>query len=522
MKRIKAFLFIFIILAAIFTVCFGSDTVHAALPTSYPDKNPGEVWSLDKDNLTGYNLTFVYNDAYESGAVTYPFQYLKSVYNNELNQRVWVRLDIRGVTYSTWNGFATGVIHTDEPVYARIIQFKDWVDLDNDTWNSTAGEDYHNTSWFKAYWSDLPSVWRVEIGIPSTSDLFSVGKFAVEIKVYTDNPLNPFDSGGYKILYRIYGTWTAGSMKTEKFDKGNPADPYKTVSGKWYFGEGKWYASFYYVGTSPDDIKFDNNGIPTGTQVQLMKNFTADTTIAPKGYFHNEWAILNYTFSGTEPSGVYLFVFRNSWNNVLYRYYTFTVYNNVTSLTNNTPPQIKVTLSGATSVGDYLKITVYAWDDNATTIRVWITGWFGADMYLMPSPTLPIVRPFMYPLSVPNGGSANVSIFMAYGGEYNVYIIALDDKNAWNDLYNATYIKSELTGGGGSYPNYEDWFKSPFGDIISMAMLFFGIIMIIVSRSPLGKGIGILLVIASFINWDFVAKQIMQMLPHFPFGVMLL
>ena len=41
--------------------------------------------------------------------------------------------------------------------------------------------------------------------------------------------------------------------------------------------------------------------------------------------------------------------------------------------------------------------------------------------------------------------------------------------------------------------------------------------MIIAMRSPIGKGIGILLIMASFVNWGYVGEQIAQSLPHLPF-----
>ena len=461
---------------------------HAYIAKHNPNQ-PGGTWQDDGDA----EILFIENDAYESHVVEENYEFQTAVWANVNNQRVTVRLHLKNVDL---DHFCSA--DTSKHAYAMLIQKKDWV---NDTYWTDTKKNIHNTSWVEGNWYEVDNDqwthgYAVDISFLTSSSAFYPGMFEVDFKIWVHHP--DFWNDGYEVRYKIWGLFTAGSMNGQVTH--DPLYPNDYAEFKAEFGGGEWHARFYYAGKNPSDFSI-HDGKVSGPDVKLMKDY---------GTYKNTQVTLKYQFNNTDPAGTYVFAFTNEYGGVTRNFYSWTVHNNATSLNNNTMPVVSVKFSGNFEINKQITITVSASDDKDTTIRVWLLVWYGNNMYLMPDPNLPLVVLYFYPLDVPNGGSKNVTISLTLDGQINVNAIARDSNDAWNITRASAAVKGFHTGGGGFLDTPENWFLPPWESTTNLVLLAVGVLFVLFPRNDMMKGIGILLIMASFVNWGYVGQRVVD------------
>lgn len=493
---------VFFILALLFGSMF-----LVAVPPAYADVvshdagHPGGTWQNDGNA----KIYFTQNDAYETHTVVQePWQFLAHAWPSGFNQRVTAEV------YTTDVDLGSGwVLDSSQPAYAQLIQKKDWI---NESYQKHwTGKDIHNTTWKKFYWThesdtghDYLIVTFPSVDLPSNK--FFPGMFEIEIQV---SDVAPWGLPYKEIRYKIWGEFTAGFLTdaqvTHKPDPTNP-DTYSEITVT--FGQGQWYVYYYYL-KSFDDVNITHGNI-TG-----VNGFTPQVLVKYGPFYNGTKKTFRYNFTANSSTGLYAWILKNEWNGDVYNLMEEDVYNNYTATHNpdgsvNEIPSATITIGEKGKVyymNEQIPITIHVDDDNSTILHVWVTIWYGNNMYFHPLPGTPTLMYWGYPLVIDNHSNKTMTITPTIPGQINVEVVVQDSNGALNQTY-AQYGVEEGSGGGNNPPpSNNHCIKFPWEDTTNMILLLFGVILMF-TRRPTLQVIGIALFFAAFVDWSCVGQQI--------------
>lgn len=499
----------------------GTKDVGVKNPGTWPH-NPGEVITSDKFKVSA---DFIYNDYYQHGGAHYPYEYAVSVWRDGNNQRVFLKVSVKGCSCG-WNEYFSG----EKPI-ARMYQKKEWVpseyQLDNqsdgdtgwikaDTWEFSAS----SSGTYQVYW---PA--NATFSFSTNSNSFRPGLFVIQVKFYIGYWLG----GGYwsKAL-DIYGLFTFGDVNADV--KG----VYDDTLGKGYttmdlvVNGGKWHVTFWYVANNTEDAKnlqLSGCSVTSPNTAQLKKDFGIFSKDNPPP------RPLQYNYTDTDPAGIYVWLVCSVYNasgnvEVLYSW-TATVHNQkpdnmTTEQFYASIPKITVQIfkpgGGNISRNDIVTISIHVDDDNSSALHVLVTSYYSENVYMAPDPATTLVQYFMYPVLIPNHSTKNLTLQVTHAGQLNVMAIVEDEDDG---LFNITRTFTEVAdfqgaAGGGFDEDSNPWITWPWSSTVNMAILVIGVIMMFSRRSTL-MVFGVILFFASFVNWVYVADQIsgaFSWLPH--------
>ena len=479
--------------------------VHASSSPAAP--TPGHPWLRYKK----MSISFVQNDAYESGIYNFPYQYMTCAWNAEKNQRVTVEVtlnnpDLQGPVWDP-------VVLTGAKPEAELIQYPSWT---NSTLVNASNSKPAETGYIKAYaWDFSTSGGQVQyynwpmhayFTFLTNTTYYKPGFFEIDVIIQETDTWNTHT--WWVDLAKIYGVFTVGNLAVKQF---KDAVVTNTTSVQAVVGNGKWDIQFWYTGTNND---FNvAGGTVTGPNVKEMKDFgtftKADNPIN-----------LNYTFNSSAPTGIYQWLYISENGNGTRRLYAFTttVHDNATVLAGNKEPSFGITFSGKPVINSVINITISATDDNSTTLQVWVMGFYSNNIYEQPDPSTPLMQLWMYPLSIPNGGNKSIPVQLKNDGEFNVVVVGKDSDGAFNITRSYEAVQGFQGGDGGvTINNSNPWITWPWQSTVNMAILIAGVILMF-TRRPVLQIIGIGLFFASFANWGYVGQylhqQLTSWLPH--------
>ncbi len=497
----------FVFLSLVLMLLLSSFAVLASVPSAHAEEpaapKPGSTWLKYHPS----SVSFVQNDAYETGLYDFPYQYMAVAWGGKNNQRITVELTLgdssgKGPDFGWFNELSGA-----KPE-AELIQYPSWV---NHSAVNSVPQSAANTGWIKAYSWDYSTSYT---GIPywpahayftflTNSTTYKPGFFEIDIKIQFQGL---WGHTWWETIAKIYGVFTVGNMDVKNFKDAVTTD---TTSVQLQVSTGKWHVEFWYVGTSNDYSVA--GGVVTGSNVKEMKDFGNFTS-------KDNPVNLEYTFNASDPTGMYVWLYKsvNPDFETLYAF-TTTVHNNATVLAGNAPPSISISFSGKPKINNAITITISATDDNSTTIQVWIMAFYSQNVYMQPDPSTPLMQLWMYPLDVPNGGNKSVSVQLKNDGDFNVVAIGKDDQGAFNITRSFVAVQGFEGGVGGIIDNSNPWIEWPWSSTVNMIILVVGI-MLMFTRRPTLQIIGVLVFMAAFLNWGYVGHYLQQQLtgwiPH--------
>ncbi|AGB04091.1 hypothetical protein AciM339_0226 [Aciduliprofundum sp. MAR08-339] len=453
-------------------------------PGTYNIYKPCYKYIAGTDYIEDF-ITFIDNDAYESGVVNEPYHFLASIWAGYNNQRVGVSFFLNyGHVYAN---------QVDIGHNARFIfyQEKSWV---GDLWkdeNKTVH--YYNIT---AGWSQLSPApagsaenaqgYYSNTSFLTSSSEFYPGIFGIDVYVYVT-------SSGYKKVATIYGYFTSGVASVKNVHDAavwkEGEQPYTSIEIS--LSEGKWDVSLWYGGTTPP-IEVEKGKV-TNSEGKLIKDF---------GEWSGVTKTFRYNFTQNDSSGIYVWIITSLYGDSLLSSYSWTVYNNKPDVH---PPRVTVTRTGLFKQGAEVHFYIKAFDDNSSQIKVWVIAWFGNNMYQMPDPATNLIVAYFKPFVIKNGGSADWGVQLNYYGNINLNIISEDKDGNWN-ITRVQYFVDKASGGG--YTIYAPWFMWPWEDTTHLILLLIGLLFLLSSRSPLFRIIGLVLVAISFVRFDWLQAQL--------------
>lgn len=455
-------------------------------PGTYNIYEPCRKYVSGTNYIEDY-ITFINNDAYESGIVNEPYHFLASIWAGYNNQRVGVSF------FLNYGHVYAGQVDISMNARFTFYQKKIWV---GDLWkDSNRTVHYYNIT---AGWSQLApapagSADNAEGYYSNTSFLtsssdFYPGIFAVDVEILIQGT-NPH----YQKVATIYGYFTSGIASVKDIHDAavwhEGEQPYTSIEIS--FNEGKWGVSLWYGGTTPP-IEVEKGQV-TNQGAKLIKNF---------GEWSNVTKTFRYNFTENDSSGIYVWVIKSVYGNSVLDSYSWTVYNNKP---NAKPPTITITRSGMFKQGMTVHFYIKAKDDNSTKIKIWVIAWFGNNMYQMPDPETNLIVAYFKPFEVKNGGVADYQVQLNYYGNINLNIISEDEDGNWN-ITRVQYYVDKASGGG--YSLLPSWFMWPWEDTIHLVIFLVGLLFLFVSRSPLFRVIGLVLLAVSFVRFDYLQAQL--------------
>jgi len=521
MTRIRTVAIIAIILMLMAPTPFFSHFAQAKIdPGGNDGPTPGTPGKPEY-YLSGVNVTFAQNDAYETGYLVHePYEFLAAVWDHQYNQRVTLKLVL-----SDYEDHHNPNIQYDpsERPRAKLIQYPNWV-------NGTYGKFIDNksetnwtyaTTWSLNAYNELPFTTYITFDPKDQLDStkFKPGIFKVEVQIYTRVLGGDYE---WKTAAVIWGRFTAGDMNVNDPPTTNP-DTKSTYLNVTVLS-GKWHIRLYYAdldnGTAADLIK------PNGTVMGGNSKLVYDA-----GYFTsaNNPVKLKYTFKDTDPTGAYIWTFTSVYDTSdgeesLWMW-SLTVHNDFAQQNSaNKEPVVSVEITGTAKINHELTVAISAEDDNSSVIHVWITIYFSSNEYMIPPPWVNTVIVSLYPMDVPNGGTVYKNFTALHAGQLNVAVISRDSQGKMGNItYASIYVEGADTGGAGNLPGLPEWLQFPWESTLNLILLVAGVVLILSSNTKL-RLLGILLFFASFINWGYVwqyiTTKIHEALP-WPLGVLL-
>ena len=470
------------ILALIVLLAFSTVPMvsHAASsPTFTPPSNlkmgsfvaDPEVVGGNATNLSKwFSMSWGINQAYQVGAVDYPYQFLYGNFfqnGQQVVQPIQVEFTINwtvvnnnnplGIGEPGWTdlgaftGFQTGVFDSGEPgsslgnypIHVFYIQ------------NSTVLEYNVTTEQGQATYT-VPSF------IPTSA--FN-GSFYIVVQVeYAIDTLGYVGQEGYRTILVGEGEFNALNSHVS----GKPTTSVNAgLTGasallNWTFSGGEWNVTFvHFLNNNPADLSSSN------IQILQYNNFTYKQT---GGIVH-----LRYNFSLDQTSGVYAWQFHEGITN----YGTsFVVYNNVTvQQSGDKPPMISIYIKPASQGGNE-QISVYAKDAKNSSIFLEISVWYGNDIYTVPDPSFENVIYYFAPVNVTSGTNYTLPSFTNdFYGELNVEVLSENIYHEWNNSYASSVVKSNAYNNGSfQFPSpAKSWVTSPFSSPLNALFLVAGI-----------------------------------------------
>ena len=487
-----------------------------------PEIAGGNATNLSK----WFSMSWGINQAYQVGAVDYPYQFLYGDFFQNGQQVVqsvqveftinWTRVastDPLGIGEPGWTdlgaftGLQTGVFDTGEPgsslgnypVHVFYIQ------------NSTVLE-YNVTT------EQGQSTYIAPSFIPTSA---SNGSFYIVIQAeYAIDTLGEVGQKGYRTIYVGEGEFNALNSHVT----GKPTTSVNAgLTGasallNWTFSAGEWNVTFvHFLNNNPADLSSSN------IQVLQHDNFTYKQT---GGIAH-----LRYNFSLNQVSGVYAWQFHEGITD----YGTsFIVYNNITvQQSGDKPPMISIYIKPA-SQGGSEQISIYAKDAKNSSIFMEISVWYGNDIYTVPNATFENVIYYFAPANVTSGTNYTLPSFTSnFYGELNVEVLSENTYHQWNNSYASSFVKPDyINNGSYHFPGPSpSWVTSPFSSPLNALFLVAGIGLFIYSvhesglegaaRRKVLQGLNapfldvrthylaaVLLFLLAFVNWSLLFTTI--------------
>ena len=471
-----------------------------------------------------FSMSWGINQAYQVGAVDYPYQFLygdffqngqqvvqsvqveftinwTAVRNNMaiVNDGSWTKLGAPQWTSSAGGAFATGLIDSlyNYPIHVFYIQ------------NTTVLE-YNVTT------AQGNSEYTVPSFYPTSA---SNGSFYIVVQ--TEYATHNFGENGYSQLG--YRTIYVGEGEFNALNSHVSGKPTTSVNAgltgasallNWTFSAGEWNVTFvHFLNNNPADLSSSN------IQVLQHDNFTYKQT---GGIVH-----LRYNFSLNQVSGVYAWQFHEGITD----YGTsFVVYNNVTvQQSGDKPPMISIYIKPAKQGGSE-QISIYAKDAKNSSIFMEISVWYGNDIYTVPNATFENVIYYFAPANVTSGTNYTLPSFTSnFYGELNVEVLSENTYHQWNNSYASSVVKSNVYSNGSyHFPGPSpSWVTSPFSSPLNALFLVAGIGLFIYSvhesglegaaRRKVLQGLNapfldvrthylaaILLFLLAFVNWSLL------------------
>ncbi len=523
-----------LVLAAILIGSISLETSLAASPpnvqmgTFEPDPQ-ATAWGGSPSGIgKWFSASWGVNQAYQVGAVDYPYQFLYGdFYQNgqEVVQGVMVQFSINwsavandpglawllpipgdGATLlgappgaSLGTGIGSGAISylSGHPIRVFYVQ------------NGTVLEQNVSTS-------TSTGTYTVPVFIPTSANS---GPFYIVFQTAEYNMIGQFE--GYEPIYIGEGEFNALNSHVS----GKPTSVVNSLGIQanallnWSFSAGEWNATFvHYLNNNPSDNASSN------IQILQYDNFTYKST--------GGTIDLQYNFSSSQPSGVYGWRFHEGVTD----YGTsFIVYNNATSVASgDKPPMISIWIKPASQGGNE-EIYITARDNKSTWVGLEVSVWYGNDPYTVPNPSYENVLYYFAPYNVSTGTNLSLPSFSnIFYGELNVEVISHNSYNLWNNSYAQSVVRSNVyqNGSGGNFfqnsvPLLVEPFISPINALFLVAGL--GILLWSIHRSGIEarvvrkaeRGLGnggfyvpthyltaFVLIVLSFVNWSLVFSMI--------------
>ena len=432
--------------------------------------NP-EVVGGNASNLSKwFSMSWGINQAYQVGAVDYPYQFLYGNFFQNGQQVVqpiqveftinWTKVastDPLGIGEPGWTdlgtftGFQTGVFDTGEPgsslgnypIHVFYVQ------------NSTILE-YNVTT------EQGQSTYTVPSFMPTSA---VNGSFYIVVQVeYAIDTLGEVGQKGYRTIMVGEGEYNAliSHVTGKPTTSVNAGLTGASALLNWSFSAGEWSVTFvHFLNNNPSDLSSSN------IQILQRNNFTYEQT---GGIAH-----LRYNFSLNQVSGVYAWQFHEGITD----YGTsFVVYNNVTvQQSGDKPPMISIFIKPA-SQGGSEQISIYAKDAKNSSIFMEISVWYGNDIYTVPNATFENVIYYFAPANVTSGTNYTLPSFTSnFYGELNVEVLSENIYHQWNNSYASSVVKSNVYSNGSyHFPGpAQSWITSPFSGPLNAVFLVAGI-----------------------------------------------
>ncbi|MEM0159983.1 MAG: hypothetical protein QW478_15845 [Candidatus Micrarchaeaceae archaeon] len=408
-----------------------------------------------------FSASWGINQAYQVGAVDYPYQFLYGNFfqnGQEVVQGIQVELTINtsvalnnapigsggndetSLGAPSYGAFSTGQ-NLDYPIEVYYIQ------------NSTVLE--YNVS--------VPAGNPVTVTVPSFMPTSATsGPFYIVFA--TEYWLNyGMTQKGYRVIEIGEGEFNALNSHVS----GTPTTVVDSqLSGasaflNWTFSAGEWNVTFvHYLNNNPADTSQSN------IDILEYYNFTYAQTGGMKD--------LRYNFSANQPSGVYGWRFHEGITD----YGTsFIVYNNITvEQSGDKPPMISIYIKPA-SQGQSETISVYAKDAKNSSIFLEISVWYGNDIYTVPNPYYENVLYYFAPANVSSGTNYTLPAFTNdFYGQLNVEVLSHNIYNQWNNSYASSVVKENVyQNGSGFGAKGPSWIVEPFASPLNALFLVAGI-----------------------------------------------
>ena len=483
-----------------------------------------EVVGGNATNLSKwFSMSWGINQAYQVGAVDYPYQFLYgNFYQNgqQVVQPIQVEFTINwtlaldnapphvaatawtNLGAPSWGAFGTGSAAANYPVHVFFFQ------------GNTTLLEYNVTT------ITTQSTYTVPSFMPTGA---TNGSFYIVVQTNYwefpwDNPLGY--SAGYRTIVVGEGEFNAlnshvTGKPTTSVDAGLTG---ASALLNWTFSAGEWNVTFlHFLNNNPADLSSSN------IQILQYDNFTYKQT---GGIVH-----LRYNFSLDQVSGVYAWQFHEGITD----YGTsFIVYNNVTvQQSGDKPPMISIYIKPA-SQGGSEQISIYARDAKNSSIFMEISVWYGNDIYTVPNATFENVIYYFAPANVTSGTNYTLPSFTNdFYGELNVEVLSENIYHEWNNSYASSVVKSNIYDNGSFHlPGpAKSWITSPFSSPLNALFLVAGIGLFIYSvhesglegaaRRKIMQGLGspfmdfrthylaaVGLFLLAFVNWSLLFATI--------------
>jgi hypothetical protein len=526
-------LVVMLIASAIPLASLGASPPNVPMGTFEPDPQ-ATTWGANPSDIgKWFSASWGINQAYQVGAVSYPYQFLYGdFYQNgqEVVQAIDVEFSINWSVVKNYPGLADFL---PIPGYgATVMGAPTWESISTGIGSGVVN--YDSGYPIRVYFTQNNTVLEQNVSTSANVNQYSVpvfiptsaaqGPFYIIFEAQTYNMWG--QKAGYEPIYIGEGAFNALSSHVS----GKPTSVVNSLSSQtsallnWSFSAGEWNVTFvHYLNDNPSDNASSN------IQVLAYYNFTYKQTGGAKD--------LRYNFSSTQPSGVYGWRFHEGITNYGA---SFIVYNNASSvLSGDKLPMISIYIKQS-SQGQNEIVSIIAKDNRSSWIDLEVSVWYGSDPYTVPNPSYENVLYYFAPYNVSNGQNISLPSFSnIFYGELNVEVISHNSYNLWNNSYAQSIVKSNIyqngTGGGNLFQSKTAWLVEPFASPINALFLVggIGILLWSIHRSGIEsetikkamRGLAqpsggiylpthylaaFVLIILSLINWSLVIPVIMN------------
>jgi hypothetical protein len=509
----------------------GASPPNISMGAFEPDPQATSWGAVPSDIGKWFSASWGINQAYQLGAVSYPYQFLYGDFylnGQEAVQPVEVEFSINWSVVKNNPGLADFLLILG---YGATVMGAPPLESIS-TGIGSGAVSYDSGFPIRVYFEQNGTVLEQNVSTSANVNQYSVpvfiptsaaqGPFYIVFEAQTFNMWG--QKAGYEPIYIGEGEFNLLSSHVS----GHPTSVVNSLSSSasamlnWSFSAGAWNVTFvHYLNNNPSDNASSN------IQVLQYDNFTYKQT--------GGTAKLIYNFSSTAPSGVYGWRFHEG---VTSYGTSFIVYNNASSvLSGDKLPMISIYIKqSAQGQGEVVSVT--ARDNKSSWIDLEISVWYGNDPYTVPNPSYTNVLYYFAPYNASNGENISLPSFSnIFYGEINVEVISHNSYDLWNNSYAQSVVKSNVysngTGGGNLFQNGVKWLVEPLSSPVNALFLVAGIGILLwsIHRSGISSqawktalsGLGgsnggvyipthymaaILLIILAFINWTAVLALI--------------